>query len=120
MTEKQVSKLLAELEGHGLSAVDAHRSAFAALAFSRGWSKAKIGRFLGISRARVGQKIDKLWLYANSCPTLEAMLEQEPAEYADADFAVGFEANDWQDIEFARALVDRVGRNDSNLSGRSN
>ena len=77
MTTKQVNKLLNELEGSGLSAVDAHRSAFAALAFSRGWSKAKIGRFLGISRARVGQKIDKLWLYANSCPTLEELLEQD-------------------------------------------
>lgn len=120
MTDRQISELLAELEAHGLGAVDAHRSAFAALAYSRGWSKAKIGRFLGISRARVGQKIDKLWLYANSCPTLDAMLQEPPASYSDADFSVGFEADDWQDIEFARALVDRVGRNDSNISGRSN
>ncbi len=120
MTKTEINKLISELEGHGLGAVDAHRSAFAALAYSRGWSKAKIGRFLGISRARVGQKIDKLWLYANACPTLNGLLEEDPAKYRDADFAVGFTADDWQDIEFARALVDRIGRNDSNLSGRSN
>jgi hypothetical protein len=46
-----VPVLITELQAQAnLSEVDAYRAAFAALALADGWSKARIGRYLGIRR----------------------------------------------------------------------
>lgn len=100
----------------GLEATDAHRAAFVALAVSRGWTKARIGRYLGISRARVGQKVAKLEDYAHfqgsKVPTLKRVIGVastiRPARH-ETDDLVQYQVDDWLDIEFARRLVDMVG-----------
>lgn len=112
-------KLTKELKQIGLGEVDVLRSSFVAIAYSRGWSKAKIGRYLGISRARVGQKIDKLLSYSRTgeYPTLLHLVTNIGKNSDDDSIPVGFEASDWKDIEFATALVEIVG-NDTYLSSR--
>jgi hypothetical protein len=107
--------LIRELtEQVGLEAVDAHRSAFTALACSQGWTKARVGRWLGISRARVGQKVDKLLHYAmtrEDVPTLTEVMRlaarAKPAKTAYDDL-VAYDVADWADQTFARQLMARV------------
>lgn len=111
----QAEALIGELtEKVGLDAVDAHRGAFTALACSQGWTKARVGRWLGISRARVGQKFDKLLHYATTredVPQLRAVMlaanrkSPEPGAYDDV---VAYEASAWDDLEFAKALLAHV------------
>lgn len=105
-------KLVAEFRDViGLDAVDASRSAFTALAVSKGWTKARIGRYLGISRARVGQKVDKLEHYAiaQRVPVLKATLAKAPAKATNAGSpGIGFHADDWQDESFALGLLQLV------------
>lgn len=105
------------VESVGLEPVDAHRSAFTALACSAGWTKARVGRYLGISRARVGQKMDKLLHYATTLsdtPVLTATMRQAmrtpptKSEKGDAQDAVGYGVEDWEDLAFAEALVAKV------------
>jgi hypothetical protein len=107
--------LVAELTGPvGLGAVDAHRSAFIALSCAQGWTKARIGRYLGVSRARVGQRFDKLLHYATTLDTVPRLTEQmqravrvtpRRGEYDDL---VEFKVEDWQDLDFARDLLARL------------
>jgi hypothetical protein len=98
----------------GLDLVDAHRSAFVAFACSQGWTKARIGRYLGISRARVGQKVDKLEHYASETtgvPTLKAVMrkcETVKSTRRESDDLVVYTFDDWRDVEFARRLVESV------------
>lgn len=98
----------------GLDAVDAHRSAFTALACSEGWTKARVGRWLGISRARVGQKFDKLLHYATTrddTPVLtETMRKAARVETrrTDYDIVVTHAVLDWNDLDFARSMIEHV------------
>jgi hypothetical protein len=108
-------KLVRELsEKIGLEAVDAHRSAFTALACSSGWTKARVGRWLGISRARVGQKVDKLLYYATTrkdVPTLTRVMTTAAnirASRSDYDDLVAYEPEEWDDLDLARRLIDSV------------
>lgn len=107
--------LIAELtEKVGLEPVDAHRSAFTALACSAGWTKARVGRYLGISRARVGQKVDKLLHYATTrsdTPVLTATMRQAvrtPPVRTEYDELIEFDQADWEDLDFARGLIVRI------------
>jgi hypothetical protein len=107
-------RLLDELVGTvGLDATDAHRAAFVAFAMSKGWTKARIGRYLGISRARVGQKVDKLEDYAatKDVPTLKrvmAVADTVRSERRETDDLVEYGPSDWEDQDFARRLVEMV------------
>ena len=98
----------------GLDPVDAHRSAFVALACAQGWTKVRIGRYLGISRARVGQKVEKLEHYAatvSGMPTLKAIMtrcETIKAQRRDSDDLVAYTYEDWHDLDFARRLLETV------------
>lgn len=109
---KQAEKLVTEFRDViGLEAVDASRSAFTALAVSKGWTKARIGRYLGISRARVGQKVDKLEHYAltQRVPVLTATLKAAPSKATAAGSqGVAFTASDWQDDQFATGMLQLV------------
>jgi hypothetical protein len=111
-----VPVLITELQAQAnLSEVDAYRAAFAALALADGWSKARIGRYLGISRARVGQKIDKLFDYTIhvEVPQLKAVLARASEAKAQQDAAarmVEFEPEDWRDLEWARQMCEIPGR----------
>lgn len=110
-----VDLLIQELQQIGLEPVDAHRSAFTALACSTGWTKARVGRWLGISRARVGQKVDKLLYYATTredVPTLTRVMTQAVntrAARTDRDDIVEYGPTEWADLDLARALIDRIG-----------
>jgi hypothetical protein len=113
----RVDRLVADLRRVGLGDVDAHRAAFCALALADGWSKARIGRYLGISRARVGQKVDKLHDYAatdeagTAWPTLRHVLvvADSARPWQGRDTLVEFEASAWDDLEFARRMCDIPG-----------
>jgi hypothetical protein len=111
-----VPVLITELQAQAnLSEVDAYRAAFAALALADGWSKARIGRYLGISRARVGQKIDKLFDYTLhvEVPQLKAVLACASEAKAQQDAAarmVEFKPEDWRDLEWARQMCEIPGR----------
>lgn len=110
----RADRLLDELVGTvGLEATDAHRAAFVAFAMSKGWTKARIGRYLGISRARVGQKVDKLEDYAatKDVPTLKrvmAVVGVTASERRETDDLVEYNPADWDDVGFARRLVEMV------------
>lgn len=125
----KADRLIAEFRSLGLGEANAHRSAFVALALRRGWSKGRISRYLGISRARVGQRVDKMEHYVSenpgSLPTLKAALSKaeavamELAAASDSDRkrkkaidrvseSIAFDAHDWDDIDFARRLVDSL------------
>jgi hypothetical protein len=112
----KVDRLVAELRGFGLSDVDAHRAAFCTLALADGWSKARIGRYLGVSRARVGQKVEKLNDYTFDdrvkTPTLNRLMSvaDSARPWLGRDGMVEFEPDAWEDIEFARSLCDIPGR----------
>lgn len=111
----RTDRLIAEFTDRiGLEPVDAHRGAFTALAIDKGWTKARIGRYLGISRARVGQKVEKLEHYAATAqgiPTLKALMRHAATVEAtgrNSDVLVKYDAADWTDLQFARSLVDLV------------
>lgn len=110
----KADRLIAEFTDKiALDAVDAHRGAFTALAVDKGWTKARIGRYLGISRARVGQKVDKLEHYATlqGVPALKALMRHAAtvkAERRDSDDLVRYDVGDWQNLDFARSLIDLV------------
>lgn len=116
----KVDRLVAELKGFGLTDVDAYRAAFCALALADGWSKARVGRYLGISRARVGQKAEKLADYAavspRSTPTLRhalAVAATNAVRGASTPLGqaiVAFKIEDWRDLEFARRVCLIPGR----------
>ena len=95
-----------------LSDVDAHRAAFAVLAVSEGWPKARIGRWLGISRARVGQRVEKYTKYAETrtdMPKLQLALSNQKPVQRDTQRSVGFNQEDWQDLDFAVEMLNRLG-----------
>lgn len=110
----RVDRLLAELRSADLSDVDAHRAAFVALALAQGWSKARIGRYLGISRARVGQKVEKLRDYAmdrdrktlgRTLAVADAVNQPEPSGPP-----IAFGVADWEQLDWARRMCDMLGR----------
>ena len=108
-------RLVLELQkGLGLSPVDARRAAFVVLATTqKGWRKAKIARFLGVTRARVGQRVARLERYATEdtrYPVLEQMFSDavELEKIGAADTTVAFKPDDWEDLRFADDLLKRV------------
>jgi hypothetical protein len=101
----------------GLEPVDAHRSAFTALAFfNRRWTKAKIGRYLGISRARVEQKVNKYVDHAkgDKMPVLARVVGEQTNGHLPKreknlrDALVEYTPDDWQDLTFAGEMLKRV------------
>ena len=107
-------KLVQELIDIGQTPVDAHRNAFVALACAQTWTKARIGKWLGISRARVGQKYDKLAYYAthrSDVPCLTdtiAYAESHRAVMTNQDNTVAFDASDWDDLDRAKEWLQLV------------
>jgi len=104
-------RLVAEFRNVGLTDMDARRSAFCALAYSQGWSPARIGRYLDISRTRAGQRIDRLRQFVQTredMPELARLLAQAPSRPnpSAADPPVAFQRASWQDPEFAQGLID--------------
>ena len=120
MTDAESIPLVREFEEVvGLESVDAYRSAFTALAVAKGWTKARVGRYLGISRARVGQKVEKLehyaFVYGDRTPELQAAVKQfsvvrpkPKGKKVKPRGVAAFEVQDWNDLVFARHLIDQV------------
>lgn len=109
MTAFNSGALVKELIAIGQVPTDAYRNAFVALAVAKGWTKARVAAWLGISRARVGQKYDKLAYYAthrSDCPVLTAVIEKaEKTEAKNGGSLVGFQATDWDDLDTASGLL---------------
>lgn len=96
-----------------LGSVDARRAAFAALAFATGWKKARIGRYLNISRARVGQRIKKYQQYAESgnWPVLAEVIAnpKEPDVGIEASaLQITLDAEVWENQIIADTLLNRL------------
>lgn len=111
--EPKAAKLVQELRGPlGLNEVDALRAAFTVLAVRQGWSKARIGRYLGISRARVHQRVGKYESYAaaSGFPVLKKTLNGKTPkpDHNGPDLAVSFHRSDWEDEDFAAGMLNRV------------
>lgn len=108
----QTNKLVTELQEQlGLGPIDAHRSAFVALAYRRGWTKARIGRYLGITRARVEQKIERFKRHAETgeMPTLSKVMRgANGREPQGKDMRIGFSSDRWNDLTFAAEMLNRV------------
>jgi hypothetical protein len=108
-TEKLVRELIDVI---GQDKTEAHRNAFIVLAAGRRWSKAKIARYLGVTRARVGQKLEKLENYGYEkgelTPVLNAMLPatRERAKPGTHDALVSFKPEEWADPDLAVRLVE--------------
>ena len=91
--------------------MDAHRAAFAVLAVHKGWPKARIGRWLGISRARVGQRVAKYEKYAEDStefPQLAKALKEAAPVTRDTQRSVGFSQDDWRDLTFSAKLLNSL------------
>lgn len=109
----EARQLVEEFQGNlALDERDALRSAFIVFAYRRGYSKAKIGRFQGISRARVEQKVSKYLQYAQTgalWPVLgDAMPSTPPEPNGHREVSVSFKADDWKDLNWAIEMVNRV------------
>ena len=111
MTAGQIEGLVDEFRatGFGRTEADARRAAFTALTWAAGWSTARMGRFLGVSRARIGQRVEKLkvWAQDPDMPTLRRVMAKErkvePAWLA--DMPVAFPADNWQDDSFSGGIL---------------
>lgn len=108
----EARKLLKEFEESlRLDPVEAHRSVFVVLTLAKGWRHARIGRYLGVTRHRIGQRAEKYTEYAASgdFPQLAKMLPAAPPEPdSKSEINVCFKPGDWADLTFARGLIDRV------------
>jgi hypothetical protein len=93
-----------------LSETDSRRAAFVCLAITNGWTKAKIGRYLGISRSRVGQKVTKYEQYAgmpDRFPVLaEVMSDSKPPN--EHGGIVAYTRQDWLDDDFAVQILNTL------------
>lgn len=108
----EARKLLKEFEeGLKLDPVEAHRSTFVVLTLAKGWRHARIARYLGVTRHRIGQRAERYGQYASSgdFPQLTKLLSADhPDPDAKSEINVSFKADDWADLTFARGLIDRV------------
>jgi hypothetical protein len=94
-----------------LNPVEAHRATFVVLALSKGWRHARIARYLGVTRHRIGQRAERYQQYAASgeFPALTGFLNgNTPAPTSESEVHVEFRPEDWQDLTFAVGLIDRL------------
>lgn len=112
MNKSQIKQMTEEFEAHvGLSPTEARRSVFIALAAARRWNNAQIGRYLGVHRMRVSQKLEKYKGYVASgkMPLLTQVMESiTPGPEITSLAPVAFEQSDWEDKEFALGMIDLV------------
>lgn len=106
-------RLVAELQTKlDLSDVDSRRAAFVVLAIADGWRKARIGRYLDVSRARIGQRVARYEKYAESgdWPELGKILNSMKSLQPEARNGghVVFSRKDWESLEFANDLLNRL------------
>jgi hypothetical protein len=105
--------LIEELEKYlELPPAEARRTAFLILAHHRGWPKAQIARYMGISRARVGQRIDRLRAHTDKDrlgPIASDLLRGQPVAATGITTPfLGFEADRWEDRAFADRMLEMV------------
>ena len=77
----------------------------------KGWAKARIGRYLGVSRSRVGQRVEKYQAYAatGKYPQIEKALSKASGNsQVDPGSIVSFSREDWEDREFVVQLLNQV------------
>lgn len=105
-----VSALLDELGTSVHDECECNRLVFLALARHHGWNSARIARYMGISRERVRQKIERLsrWADSSGMPTLCRLLNESADTYNATDLPVAFLLEAWRDPEFANGLIDLV------------
>lgn len=129
MNESIADALVSELRFYcGLDDFDARRAAFCALAYNRGWSGARIARYLGVSRARADERIEVMYQYAGlpprtpggqkkrgktslrynfNVPELRKVLESaQPSQHG--ELSVSFEIEDWRDEEFSTGMLEML------------
>lgn len=120
-TPKQTDVLVKEFQTViRLTELDAQRATFTAMALLQNWSKSKIANYLGISRARATQKVDKLINYVepsrfrDRMPALTVLMDQVEEEYLspyarpeEADI-VRYAVEDWDDPKFVKAMLKLV------------
>ena len=79
------------------------------LARERNWSDARIGAFLGITRARVGQKMRQYERYANrvphKMPTVAEIMRQDRPKPPRESALVAFKQEDWEREDFALEVL---------------
>lgn len=92
-----------------LTPEDLNRAVFTLLAYGRGWSKARIGRLLGVSRARVHQRIERYQRYAQDeperWPVVRDILERSPGAIAEHWFNPELTTGHWADPDFANRMI---------------
>lgn len=86
---------------------DAMISAFIVLAYTCGWSYARTGRYVGLSRQRIDQKIIKYrgYLDKHDMPVLAKLLDRPIGNPSLAHTAVGFEREAWKSPSFATGML---------------
>lgn len=107
----EIDELIAEAEDElGLGRADAARMLFVALAKGQGWTNARISRYLGVSRARVGQKVARnaIYIEQHKLPKLKKALQHQVVEATEEKAAVTFPAESWADRDFAVGVVKLV------------
>jgi Homeodomain-like domain len=97
----------------GLNSVDARRAAFVVLAVATGWKNARIARYLGVSRARVGQRVARYERYAltnaKAYPQIAKVLKRRPKRPdKEGAIQIGFPRTEWNDPAFAVDMLNRL------------
>jgi hypothetical protein len=107
-------RLVAEFQTKlSLSEVYSRRAAFVVLAVSHGWQKAKIARYLGVHRQRVGQQVAKYTDYAESgdWPQIAAAFSDiKPSTDPENGNGhhVSFSKAEWESLDFANDMLNRL------------
>lgn len=105
-------KLVKEFEGQlHLEPIEAYRATFIVLAVERGWQHARIARYLGVTRHRIGQRVQRYREYAMSdrFPQLSKLFgDAAPKPNPEQGVKICFQAEDWSDLTLARELINRV------------
>lgn len=107
----QTKRLVDEFEEKlDLNSVDARRAAFVVLTLAKGWRKAKIARYLGVSRARVGQRAVRYEQCAETgqFPVIaEVLADSRPTEKG-TKIGASLNESQWKILSFADDLLNRL------------
>lgn len=111
---KDARKLKDELQERlQLSDSDALRATFVVLAYEKGWSQARIGRYLGVTRHRIHQRIARYEAYSGAKITFPVLAShingrKRPAQVPRGEPGVAAKPEDWDNVEFAVEMINRV------------
>lgn len=111
-----IERLVQELEWLNYSRFDASRAAFMFLATAKGWQRATVARWLGISKVRITQKMggftNRVAMFDSDQKATFTALVTVCAAFPKGSGRfynpIEYEAQHWRDNEFAQAVLKHI------------